>query len=602
MTLDEIRQIIPTLPETPGCYKYYNKEGLVIYVGKAKNLRRRISSYFQKDHLDVKTRVLVRQIYRLEYIVVETEFDALLLENALIKEYQPRYNVLLKDDKTYPEIIITREPFPRVLVARRSPRDGSQRFGPYPSVQMAQATLSMIKDIFPIRTCRLDLSKDKISQGRYKECLQYHIKKCKAPCVAMQGEEDYDANIREVAGLLKGDMQSVIELYREEMQSLSEELRFEEAQIYKERLQQLEKYQVKHTVAPHHIHNVDVFSFERDDTLVYINYLHISQGMVNHAQTLEYKLRIGEDDGELLASIITEIRRRFNSRAKEIILPFDLEWQIDGVNVTIPKIGDKKRLLELSERNVKQYKLDKYKQAERLNPDQRMMQTLTELKELLGLAELPMQIDCFDNAHIQGSDPISACVVFKRAKASKKDYRKYHLRSLGGMADDYAAMREVAQRRYERLKNEPKNLPNLIVVDGGKGQMSAVQEVLTKLALNIPVAAMVKDERHQSRELLFGSPVRVIPLKHDSSVFRLLANIQAEVHRFAISFHRDLRSKGQLASRLDYVKGVGEKTKERLLKEFKSVKRISEASEEELAIIIGKAKAKLILKELRIKN
>ncbi len=598
MTLEEIKQILPTLPESAGCYKYYNKEGVVIYVGKAKNLRRRVSSYFHKEHLDAKTRMLVRQIERIEYIVVETEFDALLLENALIKEHQPRYNVLLKDGKTYPEIIITRERFPRVFVARRAPRDGSQRFGPYPSVQMAHATLAMLKDIFPIRTCRLDLSREKVQQGRYKECLQYHIKKCKAPCVAWQEEEDYNANMREVANLLKGNMQSVIELYQEEMQALSAELRFEEAQIYKERLEQLEQYQVKHTVAPHHIHNVDVFSFERDDSVIYVNYLHISQGMVNRAQTLEYKLRLGEEDNELLASTIMELRRRFDSRAKEIILPFELGWDIEGASVTIPKIGDKKKLLELSERNVKQYKLDKYKQAERLNPDQRMMQTLTELKDILALPELPIQIDCFDNAHIQGGSPVSACVVFKRAKASKKDYRKYHLRSLETQGDDYAAMREVIRRRYEKLREEPEKLPNLIIADGGKGQMNAVREVLLDLGLTIPVAGMVKDDKHRSRELLFGSPIKAIPLKHNSTSFRLLESIQAEVHRFAINFHRDVRSKGQVASRLDYIKGVGEKTKALLLQEFKSVKRITEASEEDLAKLVGKAKAKLIFNTL----
>ncbi len=599
MTLEEIKRILPTLPESAGCYKYYNKEGIVIYVGKAKNLRRRVSSYFHKEHLDAKTRVLVRQIERIEYIVVETEFDALLLENALIKEHQPRYNVLLKDGKTYPEIIITRERFPRVFVARRSPRDGSQRFGPYPSVQMAYATLAMLKDIFPIRTCRLDLSREKVAEGRYKECLQYHIKKCKAPCVGWQNEEDYNANMREVADLLKGNMQSVIELYQEEMLALSKELRFEEAQIYKERLVQLEQYQVKHTVAPHHIHNVDVFSFERDENVIYVNYLHIAQGMVSRAQTLEYKLQVGqEEDGELFASTIMELRRRFDSRAKEIILPFDLDWTIEGVSITVPKIGDKKKLLELSERNVKQYKLDKYKQAERLNPDQRMMQTLTELKDLLALNELPMHIDCFDNAHIQGSDPVSACVVFKRAKASKKDYRKYHLRSLEVQGDDYGAMREVARRRYEKFKEEPKSLPNLIVVDGGKGQINAVREVLNELALSIPVAGMVKDDKHRSRELLFGEPIKAFPLKHNSACFRLLESLQAEVHRFAISFHRDLRSKGQVASRLDYIKGVGERTKEELLKHFKSVKRITEASEDDLALVVGKAKAKLICSAL----
>ncbi len=596
MTLDEIKKILPTLPESAGCYKYFNREGEIIYVGKAKNLRRRVSSYFHKDHLDRKTRHLVRQIYRIEYVLVDTEFDALILENTLIKEHQPRYNILLKDGKTYPEIIVTREAFPRVFMARQAPRDGSLRFGPYPNVQMAQATLDMIKDIFPIRTCKLDLSKEKVSRGTYKECLQYHIKKCKAPCVSWQDEADYNANIKEIVAMLRGDMQAVVDLYREEMLALSRELRFEEAQIFKQRLDQLEHYQVKHTVAPHHIHNVDVFSFERDQDIIYINYLHISQGMVVKAQTLEYKVQAFDEDRDLFASAVIELRRRFDSRAKEIILPFELDWDFDkGVHVVVPKIGDKKKLLELSERNVKQYKVDKYKQAERLNPDQRMTQILGDLKTCLGLDKLPIHIDCFDNAHIQGSDPVSACVVFKRAVPCKKEYRKYHLKSMKDhVADDYEAMREVVRRRYGRFKEEAKSMPDLILVDGGKGQMNAVQEVLYDLGLAIPLAGMVKDERHRSRELLFGSPAVAIPLKHDGQCFRFLEHIQAEVHRFVISFHRDRRSKTQLSSRLDYIKGIGKKTKEQVLKHFKSSKRIAEATEEELQAVVGTSKARLI--------
>lgn len=596
MTLDEIKQILPTIPESPGCYKYYNAEDTVIYVGKAKNLRRRVSSYFQKEHTDGKTRLLVRQIKRLEYLVVATEFEALLLENALIKEHQPKYNILLKDGKTYPEIIIKNEPFPRVSVLRQAPRDGSLRFGPYPSVQMAHATLAMIRDIFPLRTCKLNLSPEQIAKGKYSVCLEYHMKRCKAPCVSKQTRSDYDANIKEIIQLLNGDMQAVIDLYQEEMLALANELRFEEAQIYKERLVQLEQYQFKHTVAPHHIHNVDVFSFERDDDCIYVNYLHISQGMVNKAQTIEYKAQVEESDDELLASLILELRRRFDSRAREVILPMNLDWDIPGVSITVPQRGDKKKLLELSERNVKQYKVDKYKQSERLNPDQRMMQTLGELKDLLQLEHLPMHIECFDNSNIQGSDPVAACVVFKRAVPSKKDYRKFHIKSVDG-PDDYASMREVAFRRYSRLMSQGEALPDLIIADGGVGQMTALEETLSALNLSIPVAGLAKDGKHQTRELLFGPNRDTVPIKHQSATFRLLEYIQSEVHRFAITFHRDVRSKSQIASRLDYIKGIGPKTKDELMQHFHSLKRLSEASLEELQVIVGRKKALLLYEE-----
>ncbi len=597
MTLEEIKQILPTIPESAGCYKYYNAEDTIIYVGKAKNLRRRVSSYFQKEHSDAKTRLLVRQIKRLEYVVVATEFDALLLENALIKEHQPRYNILLKDGKTYPEIIIKNEPFPRVLVARQAPRDGSLRFGPYPSVQMAQATLAMIKDIFPLRTCKLNLSPEYIQRGKYSLCLEYHMRRCKGPCVSRQERSDYDANIREIVQLLRGDLQAVIELYREEMKALANELRFEEAQVYKERLQQLEQYQVKHTVAPQHIHNVDVFSYERDDSSIYVNYLYIAQGMITKAQTVEYKAQMDESDEELFASVITELRRRFESKAKEIILPFELEWTLPGVSITIPKIGDKKKLLELSQRNAKQYRADKYKQSERLNPDQRMMQTLGELKELLGLDALPLHIECFDNSNIQGSDPVAACVVFRRAAPSKKDYRKYHIRTVEG-ADDYASMREIVRRRYSRLKAEEAPMPDLIIADGGIGQMSAIRQVLDELELDIPLAGLAKDDKHQTRELLFGPEARPIAIKHQSATFRLLEHIQSEVHRFAITFHRDVRSRSQVASKLDYIKGIGPKTKDILLANFRSVKRLQEATLEELAQLVGRQRAETIKKAL----
>lgn len=598
MTQDEIKQILPTIPESPGCYKYHDASGVVIYVGKAKNLRRRVSSYFVREHTSSKTRLLVKQIKRLEYIVVDTEHDALLLENALIKEHQPKYNILLKDGKTYPEIIIRNEPFARISVMRRAPRDGSVRFGPYPSVQMAHATLDMIRDIFPLRTCALDLHPHKIREGRYKECLQYHIKRCKAPCVGWQSETDYQANIREIVSLLRGDMSAAIELYHEEMMSLANELRFEEAQIYKERLQQLEQYRVKHTVAPHHIHNVDVFSYERDEANIYVNYLHISQGMINKAQTVEYKAQLDEPDAELFASVVTELRRRFDSHAREVILPFELEWAISGVTQTIPQRGDKKKLLELSERNAKQYRVDKYKQSERLNPDQRMAQTLRDLRDLLGLEKLPLHIECFDNSNISGSSPVAACIVFKRATPSKKDYRKYHIRSVEG-ADDYASMREVVTRRYTRLVAEGHQLPDLILADGGKGQMSSIQQSLRELGLSIPVAGLSKDDRHQTSQLLWGiEHIREIPIRHQSPTFRLLEQIQSEVHRFAISFHRDVRSKAQIASKLDYIKGIGPKTKDELLRTFGSVRRLQNATIAELTEAIGSAKAHLIYQAL----
>ena len=600
MTIEEIRKILPTLPESPGCYKYIGQDGTIIYVGKAKNLRRRVSSYFQRDVHSSKTRLLVRQIRGIEYIVVATEAEALILENSLIKEHQPRYNILLKDDKTYPEVVIRHEPFPRIRVERRPKQDGSLRFGPYPNAGMAHAAVDMVRDLYPIRTCDLDLSPHKIAQGKYKECLQYHIKKCKAPCIGLQTEADYDQNVREITSLLRGNLRDVIDLYRGEMLRLSEELRFEEAQIYKERLQYLENYQVKHTVAPHHIHNVDVFSFDEDDDgATYVNFMHLTQGMVTQVYTLEYRsLLEGETREELFASAITELRQRFASRAKELILPFDPGWQDDArVTITIPQRGDKKKLLEMSERNVRQYKLDKYKRAERLNPDQRLMQIVTELRELLQLDKLPLHIECFDNSNIQGADPVAACVVFKRGRPSKKDYRKFNIRSVEG-PDDYASMREVVTRRYKRMKEGDEALPDLILADGGKGQVGAIREALLALELDIPVAGLVKDDRHRTAGLLYGEDLlREIPIRHHSPVFRLLEQIQAEVHRFAITFHRDKRSKSQLSSRLDYIKGIGPKTKEGLLQHFHSVQAVSTASLEALTEVLGQSKARLVYSE-----
>ena len=576
MTLDELRKILPPHPPNP---------------------RRRVSSYFQREVQSAKTRLLVRQIRSIEYVVVGSEAEALILENSLIKEHQPRYNILLKDDKTYPEVVIHNEPFPRIRVERRPARDGSLRFGPYPDVGMAHATVDMIRDLYPIRTCDLDLSPAKIAQGKYKECLQYHIKKCKAPCIGLQSLEDYEHNVREITSLLRGDLKAVIQLYRDEMQQLASALRFEEAQIYKERLQYLENYQVKHTVAPHHIHNVDVFScIEDEDGSICVNFMHITQGMVTKVYTLEYHSQLeGETREELFASAITELRQRFASRARELILPFDPGWEAGpGITITIPQRGDKKRLLELSERNVRQYKVDKYKRAERLNPDQRLMQILTELRQALSLDKPPMHIECFDNSNVQGSDAVAACVVFKRGRPSKKDYRKFTIRSVEG-PDDYASMREVVERRYRKLLSEEEPLPDLILADGGKGQIGAIRDALAVLELDIPVAGLVKDERHRTSALLYGKEqLREIPVKHHSATFRLLEQIQAEVHRFAITFHRDKRSKSQLSSRLDYIKGIGPKTKDELLRHFHSVQAISTASLEELAETIGPAKGRIV--------
>lgn len=598
MTIEDIKKILVTIPQDPGCYQYFDSKGTIIYVGKAKNLRKRVSSYFKNDIEDTKTRLLVRAIRDLKYIVVNTEHEALLLENALIKEHQPRYNVLLKDDKTYPSIVIKNEAFPRVMVTRNIIRDGSQYFGPYPNVGMANATLSMISDLYPIRTCKLDLNEHKIREGKYSVCLKYHIKKCKAPCVSKQSKEDYDINIKEISSLLKGNLHDVIDLYEEEMYRLSEELRFEEAQIYKERLNYLRNYEVKHTVAPNNINNVDVFSYDRDDSVAYINYMHIAQGLVNRAMTYEYKLGVDENDTEIFSTAILDIRLKMNSNAREIIVPFDPEWLDKSININIPKIGDKKKLLELSEKNVRLFKLDKYKQSEKLNPEQSLLKTLSDLRSYLKTDNKLLHIECFDNSNIQGSNAVAACVVFKKGKASKKDYRKFHIKTVEGV-DDYASMSEVVFRHYNRYLESGKELPDLIIADGSKGQINAIRKSLDRLGLNIDIAGLVKDERHRSRALIWGENLEEINIKHDSPSFRFLEQIQNEVHRFAINFHRDERSKSQLDSELDHIDGIGIKTKDLLLSKISSVKRIKELSFEELSSIIGKSKAKKIYEHFR---
>lgn len=596
--LEHIKIILAVIPEKPGCYQYFDEKGTIIYVGKAKNLKRRVSSYFNKQHDSNKTRVLVKQIRDIKYFVVETEEDALLLENNLIKQYHPRYNVLLKDDKTYPSIVVKNEYFPRVYQTRNIVRDGSRYYGPYPSVYTAKVMLQLIKDLYPIRTCKYPLTPESIREGRYKVCLEYHIKRCKGPCEGLQTLEEYQQNISEIKEILRGNISQVSKHLFDEMQSLAAELKFEEAQKLKEKYEAIENYRSRSTVVPPMLHNIDVFSITENDPSAYINYLHIGNGAVVQAYTFEYKKRLDESKEDLLVMGIIEMRKRFESRAREIIVPFPLDLELDGVTITVPQRGDKKKLLDLSIMNGKQYKVDKLKQAEKLNPEQRNTRLLKEIQEALHLKELPVQIECFDNSNIQGSDPVAACVVFKMGKPSKSDYRKYNIKTVVG-PDDYASMKEVVRRRYQRLLDEKASLPNLIITDGGKGQMEVVRSVVEdELHLSIPIAGLAKDNRHRTAELLYGFPPEVIGMKLDSPLFHLLTRMQDEVHRFAITFHKDKRSKGQTRSELDTIKGVGEKTKTALLREFKSVKRIREANLEDLVKVVGEAKAKLIKESL----
>lgn len=596
--LEHIKTILAVIPEKPGCYQYFDEKGTIIYVGKAKNLKRRVSSYFNKQHDSNKTRVLVKQIRDIKYFVVETEEDALLLENNLIKQYHPRYNVLLKDDKTYPSIVVKNEYFPRVYQTRNIVRDGSRYYGPYPSVYTAKVMLQLIKDLYPIRTCKYPLTPESIREGRYKVCLEYHIKRCKGPCEGLQTLEEYQQNISEIKEILRGNISQVSKHLFDEMQSLAAELKFEEAQKLKEKYEAIENYRSRSTVVPPMLHNIDVFSITENDPSAYINYLHIGNGAVVQAYTFEYKKRLDESKEDLLVMGIIEMRKRFESRAREIIVPFPLDLELDGVTITVPQRGDKKKLLDLSIMNGKQYKVDKLKQAEKLNPEQRNTRLLKEIQEALHLKELPVQIECFDNSNIQGSDPVAACVVFKMGKPSKSDYRKYNIKTVVG-PDDYASMKEVVRRRYQRLLDEKASLPNLIITDGGKGQMEVVRSVVEdELHLSIPIAGLAKDNRHRTAELLYGFPPEVIGMKLDSPLFHLLTRMQDEVHRFAITFHKDKRSKGQTRSELDTIKGVGEKTKTALLREFKSVKRIRKANLEDLAKVVGEAKAKLIKESL----
>lgn len=598
-TSEYLKGIVSNLPEGPGIYQYLNAEGTIIYVGKAKNLKRRVYSYFSKEHEPGKTRVLVSKIADIRYIVVNTEEDALLLENNLIKKYKPRYNVLLKDDKTYPSICVQNEYFPRIFKTRRIIRNGSSYYGPYSHAPSMNAMLDLIKRLYPRRTCNLNLSPENIRAGKFSVCLEYHIKNCAGPCVGLQSHEDYMENIAEIKEILKGNTQDISRMLYQQMQELAVTMKFEEAQKVKEKYALIESFRTKSEVVSSVLHNIDVFAIEEDgERAAFINYLHITNGAVNQAFTFEYKKKLNETKEELLTLGIVEMRERYKSLSQEIIVPFEIEIALKDITFTVPQRGDKKKLLDLSLLNVKQYKADRLKQAEKLNPEQRSMRLMKEIQQELHLDRLPMQIECFDNSNIQGTDAVAACVVFNKAKPSKKEYRKYNIKTVVG-ADDYASMKEVVRRRYQRAIEEESPLPDLIITDGGKGQMEVVRQVMDELQLDIPIAGLAKDRKHRTSEVLFGFPPQIIGIKQYSPLFRLLEQIQDEVHRFAITFHRDKRSKRQVASALDEMKGIGEKTKTALLKEFKSVKRIKEASLEEITAAIGEAKAKIVKEGLQ---
>lgn len=597
-TNEYLRGIVLNLPSSPGIYQYLNKEGVIIYVGKAKNLKRRVYSYFSKEHQSAKTRVLVSKIADIRYIVVNTEEDALLLENNLIKKYKPRYNVLLKDDKSYPSICVSNEYFPRVFKTRQIIRNGSTYYGPYSHIPSMQAVLDLIKKLYPLRTCHLALTPENIRQGKFNVCLEYHIKNCKGPCIGMQSHDEYMENIAQVKEILKGNTQAISDALMKEMMALAEDMKFEEAQKIKEKYELIENYRSKSEVVSSVLHNIDVFSIEMDDNSAYINYLHITNGCINQAFTFEYKKRLNETKEELLQLGIIEMRERYKSCSREIIVPFELDMGLNNVTFTIPQRGDKKHLLELSLLNVKQYKVDRLKQAEKLNPEQRSVRLLKEIQEQLQMDKMPVHIECFDNSNIQGSDAVAACVVFKKARPSKKDYRKYNIKTVVG-PDDYASMQEVVRRRYTRILEEHGELPDLILTDGGKGQMEVVRQVIEdELKLHIPIAGLAKNSKHRTSEVLFGFPPMTIGIKQGTPLFHLLENIQDEVHRFAITFHRDKRSKSQIASALDNIKGIGEKRKTALLKEFKSVARIKKATLEELVAVVGESAAQSIKESL----
>jgi excinuclease ABC subunit C len=590
---EKIQDIVSLLPASPGVYQFFNKEGTIIYVGKAKNLKKRVSSYFNKTHDSPKTNILVRKIFDIKYIVVETEGDALLLENNLIKKNQPRYNILLKDGKTYPWLCITKEDFPRIFKTRTTYR-GAEFFGPYSFVYSLEVLLEIIRQLYPIRSCKLPLTESTVTLGKYKVCLEYHIGNCKGVCCGLQSKEDYGKMIDEIKTITKGHSHLISDYLFSEMRKLAAEQHFEEAQILKEKYEALVKYQSKTVITTINDDNLDVFAYDKDENSAYINMLKIIKGSVTQSFTIEYKKQIEEADQDVLALGIMELRNRFQSSSRKVIVPFHPDFEIDGVEFIVPKVGDKKKLLDLSMKNVRQYKINKLNQAEKLNPGQRNYAMMNEIKELLHLPVLPHCIECFDNSNIAGSDAVAACVVFKDLKPSKSDYRKFIVKTVEGQ-DDYASMMEIVRRRYSRLVTEKSPLPDLIVADGGKGQMEAIRKVIEEeLNLTIPIVGLAKNEKHRTKELLSGFPPMVVGLKPNGSIFRFFASVQDEVHRFAITFHRNKRSRNQTKSELDQIKGIGEKTKNALLKHFKSIKRIKEAAFSEIEKVIGKSKAKII--------
>ena len=596
--LARLKNIVLSMPEKPGSYQYYDENHTIIYVGKAKNLKRRVSSYFHKEVDRYKTKVLVSKIFDISYTVVNTEEDALLLENSLIKKYNPRYNVLLKDGKTYPSICVTNEYFPRIFKTRNINKKVGTFFGPYPHVGSMYAVLEVIKKLYKPRTCRFPITKEGVAEGKYKPCLEYHIHNCGAPCINKQSYEEYQENMRQAREILKGNTREVSKYLYDLMMKNAELLRFEIAEEYKKKYQLLDEFEAKSEVVIHTITDVDVFTIVNDDAMknAFINYIHVKNGTINQSFTYEYKRKLEESDEELLITAIPEIRERFHSTSKEIIVPFEMEWKLKDAIFFVPQRGDKKHLLELSEMNCKQYKFDRLKQAEKLNPEQKQTRLMKELQTKLKLPKMPYQIECFDNSNISGTDAVAGCIVYKGMKLSRKDYRKYNIKTVEG-PDDYASMQEVVRRRYSRMIEEETPLPDLIITDGGKGQMEVVREVIEdELHLEIPIAGLAKDDRHRTNELLYGFPPQTIALPPESELFKVLTQIQDEVHRYAITFHRDKRSKHALHSELDDIKGIGPKAKEALLSKFKSVKKIKEASQEQLAEVLGPHKAKILAK------
>ena len=596
--LARLKNIVLSMPEKPGSYQYYDENHTIIYVGKAKNLKRRVSSYFHKEVDRYKTKVLVSKIHDISYTVVNTEEDALLLENSLIKKYNPRYNVLLKDGKTYPSICVTNEYFPRIFKTRHINKKAGTFFGPYPHIGSMYAVLEVIKKLYKPRTCRMPITREGVDEGRYKPCLEYHIHNCGAPCINKQSYEEYQENMRQAREILKGNTREVSKYLYDLMMKNAELLRFEIAEEYKKKYQLLDEFEAKSEVVSHTITDVDVFTIVNDDANknAFINYIHVKNGTINQSFTYEYKRKLEESDEELLITAIPEIRERFHSTSKEIIVPFEMEWKLKDATFFVPQRGDKKHLLELSEMNCKQYKFDRLKQAEKLNPEQKQTRLMKELQAKLKLTKMPYQIECFDNSNISGTDAVAGCIVYKGMKPSRKDYRKYNIKTVEG-PDDYASMQEVVRRRYSRMIEEESALPDLIITDGGKGQMDVVREVIVdELHLDIPIAGLAKDDRHRTNELLYGFPPQTIALPPESELFKVLTQIQDEVHRYAITFHRDKRSKHALHSELDDIKGIGPKAKEALLSKFKSVKKMKEASLEQLSEVLGPHKAEILAK------